>query len=367
MSSTSSWVRDLDPSPRHPRTRYQAVYRDPSGKQRSAGIFDTKKAAKAALAQITVDQQGGTWRDPKLGGATFGDYSARWLAGHRVAPSTHQRYAGTLSRYLLPTFGQTRLCDLDAAAVRAWVAELHGRGLAPLTIRSANQVLRSILASAVEDGAITSLPTLRRGALPTPEKKRIKLLSISQIDAIVAATDPRYAPMVLVAAWTGMRYGEITALDWENVELDAGEIYVVQALQRATSGTVVMGPVKNRKQRTVAIDAPLVRVLKEHRLATGRRTGRVFTAPHGGDLIYSRFHGKVWTPATAKAGVKHATFHMLRHTHISLLIAQGLDWVTIAERVGHSDPSMTMKTYGHLRQDAREATFKAMDKMRKSQ
>jgi len=128
---------------------WRARYRDPEGKQRSRN-FSRRRDAELFLTSTEHAKASGSYVDPVLGKITFDTWAKEWRAGVvDLRPSTLARDDGYLKRYLQPTFGEKRLAEIDHAMVRAWVAGLIARGLAPSTVVLAGLLMRKIMATAV--------------------------------------------------------------------------------------------------------------------------------------------------------------------------------------------------------------------------
>ena len=172
----------------------------------------------------------------------------------------------------------------------------------------------------------------------------------------------RGKPLYLLASLalgTGMRRNEMLGLRWQDVDLDAGRLTIEQALeQTATHGIRTKAPKTRHGRRTISLPAHLVAELRQHwreqqeqRLGMGLgkapEASPVFATVDGGHLSPNAIT-KAWPVAMAAIGMPAITLHSLRHTHASMLIASGLDILTISRRLGHSSPTITLSVYGHL-------------------
>ena len=400
----SSWITPIPKSKTKP-ARFQAVYRDTNGRQRSAGIHATKREAKRALAAITAALDCGDWIDPTLGRTRFDAYAAAWLKAKQVSPATLVKLEGVVRRELVPPFGKMQLKDITPIVVRGWVATLSPR-LAPATVRGLVATLSSVLSDAVDDGYLQTSPVrLKHGDLPRVTASDKMFLTVPQIKKLIVSTDEFYRPLIHFTAWTGMRWGEVTALRWEDTLLADKLARVTRAASLGPGAELLYGPPKTEaSRREITLDARTVRLLREHKLATQSygRTGLVFTTPSGRPLRANYFRPKVWMPAVVAAfgagasglerscptclalpgsrcrtpkGVavlvahkprheaKLPTFHDLRHSYISHLLVSGLDPVTVSRMAGHSSTQMTLDVYGRLRADHALAVSSAIDRL----
>jgi integrase len=168
-----------------------------------------------------------------------------------------------------------------------------------------------------------------------------------------------YAP-AMVALFTGMRLGEVLALRWSRVDLDGKTIAVREALEATKAHGIRFKTPKSRAgRRHITLPDLLVDALREHRkaalelrmqLGLGRLPSNdalLFANLDGGPLQPSNVSSD-WGEVASRVGVPEITFHGLRHTHASQLIASGVDIVTISKRLGHAKPSVTLAIYAHM-------------------
>ena len=163
--------------------------------------------------------------------------------------------------------------------------------------------------------------------------------------------------MIHLGAHAGLRWGEIAALRWEDIDLEHGIIHI----QRGVQATRQIGPTKNHKTRLVKIDPGAVEVLRVHRRDFGDREWLFTTAVRGVRLGYADWRKRVWLPLIEQCGLD-ITFHKLRHAHAGHMIAAGLDWKVLSDRLGHHAPSFTADMYGWKRADADEVLVAAIEK-----
>lgn len=339
-----AWVR----KPRDGRG-WEARYRGPDGKERSR-TFPTKREAQQFLARTETDKQRGEWLDPSLGRITFGRWAGDWQATTvDLRPATRELYAYLLRRYLLPAFEDVALTRITPLDVRAWLADLNASDLSPSTVRKAFNLLNRILGAAVESGLIGRSPctSIRPPAEPTHE---MRFLSGAEVIELADAIGVHYRGLVLTAAFTGLRWGELAGLKRERVDLLRPSVTVIEQLNEV-NGRLGFGPPKTAAgRRAVTVPAFLVGVLEEQlslRCEPGRQ-GLVFPAAEGGPMRRSNFRRRVWLPATRAVDLEGVRFHDLRHTAVALAIAAGAHPRALMERLGHSSITVTLGRYGHL-------------------
>lgn len=347
----SGWLEPL------PSGRVRAVYRDGTGRRHSRS-FLTKREARTFLAAAATDLARGQWLDPRGGQMTFGDWTDKWRRGRVLRPSTAATEDGRLRNHLLPVFGQVALKDITPLTVRAFLAQLGERRSAK-TVRNVHALLSTILRDAVLEGLLLSNPCTGM-RLPKEQRYEARFLSPAEIEALVEAAPADYRTLILVAAGTGLRWGELAGLPVQRVDLLRRRLEVVQTLSDV-NGALSLGPPKTAaSHRVVSLPPTLVEALG--RQLTGHRGELVFSGPDGGPLRRSNFHARVWRPTVGSAGLAPAPrFHDLRHSHVALLIAAGVPLKAIQDRLGHSSIVMTMDRYGHLLSDVDEALIHGLE------
>ena len=209
------------------------------------------------------------------------------------------------------------------------------------------RLLRAILQTAVDDGLIARNPCSIRGAGQSHQDER-PLISAEQLDELVQAVPERWRALLLLAAWCGLRFGEIAALRKHRLDLDAGTVLVTEAASNLQNGTRITGPPKTEAgRRTVAIPPHVLPALKHHveTFSADGPTGLVFVGSKGAPINGSRFHAGVWKPA--KASVKglpeRLVLHDLRAWSATKAAQHGATVKELQARLGHTTPAMALK------------------------
>jgi len=334
---------------------YEVRYREPNGRMRSKCFLKWAPAVQFRT-EIEATKLHGTYVDPTRGRMLFKEWIVRWQeTTGNLRPSTRARDASYVASHLMPTFGEVRLADIDQLQVRTWAARLSGSGLAPATTQKAYQIMAKITAAAVDAGLIAQSPC-RNIPLPRVERQEMRFLNPSQIAALADAIDPRYRALVLVAAYGGLRMGELAGLRRHRVELLRGEVDVAE-IAVEVRGHVLFGQPKTRAgRRRVGLPRSVVRELTSH-LATHTSEapdGFVFPNMVGGPIRASGFRRQFFGPAVRAAGLSPLRPHDLRHTAVALWIAAGADPKQVAVRAGHTSVAFTLDRYGHLYPEADE-------------
>jgi integrase len=296
-----------------------------------------------------------------LGRVLFRDWLGEWWATTtNLRPKTRDRDELLLRRMALPSFGGVPLAAISQRDVRAWVAELSARGLAPATVQKAYQLLGKVMGAAVDAGMLAQSPC-RRVPLPKVEREEMRFLTSAEVATLADAIQPRYRALVLVGAYGGLRIGELAGLRRTRVDLLRGTIQVAEIVVEVR-GVLHIGPPKTRaSRRTVGLPSFVAEELATHLAEPGDPESFVFTAPQGGPLRVTGFRARVWRPATRAAGLEGLRIHDLRHTAVALWIAAGANPKEVAARAGHASVSFTLDRYGHLYPEADTALRDRLD------
>lgn len=335
-----------------PSGRWQARYRDEGGALRSApATFETKLDASTWLATGSFAEVEEARTDP-----TLSVYAATWLAGREVKPRTREGYQYLLDALIVPGLGSLRLSQITPARVRAWYAALDpGKRTQRAHVYS---LLKAIMRTAVDEEYVNASPCRIRGAGQAKTTHQPRPATLPELTVIVDAMPPRYRAMVLLAAWCGLRFGELTEL--RRADIDAGAVRVQRGVVRVGGGYVVGDPKSAAGKRLVTMPPHLVPVVEQHLAdhVAAAADALVFPAVHGGHMAPSSLY-KVWYPAREAAARPDLRFHDLRHTGATLAAATGATLADLMARLGHSTTSAAMR-YQHAAQDRDKAIAEAL-------
>jgi integrase len=351
MSNGSKGRRIFGSIRRLPSGRWQARYPDRSGRTHTApNTFVTKADAARYLALVEADLTRNVFHDPRKGRTPFKTWAEMWFETlPNLRPTTRGQYGYLLKKLVEPTFGEMALADIDPVAVRAWLAELQARpSISQATAAKAYRMLRRILASAVEADYLVKNPcTLKRaGVERSPE---MRFATPEQVNVLAEKVPARYRALVLVAAYAGLRWGELANLRRRHVDARRGTVQVVEQVVELHGRLTVGAPKSEAGRRTVMLPPSLRPVLQEHlrRWSELGDDGLVFPAAEGGFLRQSNFRRRIWLKATKAAGLQGLRFHDLRHTAATLAVVAGATTRELMARMGHATPAMAIR-YQHV-------------------
>lgn len=275
---------------------------------------------------------------PKM--PTFATFVARWLDEYvAINNKASERWnkATVVRAHLTPAFGTCRLDQITTANIEQYKQTKLGAGLSPKTINNHLVILRRCLATALEWDIEFKLPRFKPLRVPP---QGFRFLSPSEIDRIVACAPSPWNAMIAVAADTGVRFSELIAFDWSDVDLAARRITVRRGCVRG-----VFDSPKNNRIRHLRLTAEAVAALTE--LPT--HEGLVFT--HRGKVVHDETARRHLAEACRAAGIEPIGWHVLRHSFASELIRRGATVYSVKDLLGHQSVEVTMR-YAHLAQDS---------------
>jgi integrase len=326
-------------------------------RQLSRTVKGGKREAQSALAKFVTEVEAGL--APLSGQTTVGELLARYVEYQTPlrSPTTIRGYR-TVATRVTAKLGPVKVSKLTGQeldrAYRGWLAE----GLSPATVHHSHALLSAALRQAVRWGVVPYAVTER--ASPPPLKSPpVKAVGVEDVRRLITAAEqtrsPTLATAVALAAITGARRGELCGLRWEDLDLTAGVIHIRRAVKTSLAGGIEVGPTKTHAERAVSLDLPTLAVLARHRLqvdswahAAGvepTQTGYLLSAhPLGDEPTHPNSLGQAFHRVAQRCGV-HIRFHDLRHFAATQLVGAGVDVRTVAERLGHADPSVTLRVY----------------------
>jgi integrase len=346
-------------------------------------VKGTKREAQAKLVELLGEAARGTSIDHSK--ENLGTFLRRWdrdWVSTNVSPKTRERWRQLADNQITPHLGNSpiqqikprHLQELYGLLVRAGGA--NGGPLAARTVGHVHQLLRRALGHALTWGLIQQNPA----AIARPPRvadTEIEIASDEEIAAVLQHLEARYPQLhalATLALATGARRGELCALTWKDFDASAELLKIERSLETTRDeGLRVKSPKTKHGRRTIGIAAPAVETLRTHwkaqqenRLALG--LGRaspddlIFAMPDGAPCKPDTL-SKEWLRVTKAATGKPINLHSLRHHHAAVLIATGVDVLTISRRLGHANPTITLNVYGHLYPSAADKVTQAIEAM----
>ena len=329
-----------------PSGRFQASYMDPNVKEVRHYAPMTYTAREDAEHWLTNERRSmelKRWVAPALRRAeakvkseSVADYGKRWIAERKLRPRTREGYESKLRLHITPTaVGRTPIAALTPQAVRSWYSGLGDEH----RTRNAHAyaMLHAVCATAVGDGLLATNPCQIIGAMNTATKRQSIVPSIPQLAALAAAVPERFKALILLKAWCGLRWGEVTELRRKDIDNDAEVVYISRGATHR-NGKCHIDTTKQKKAHAVVIPPHIRADLKHHldvHVAKGQEA-LLFPPARDGCHLNDRVFRDYLDPALGRAGIKGGMrVHDLKH----FAGTQTARVATLAEtmsRLGHS-------------------------------
>ncbi len=344
-------------------------------KPRWVGGFATESEAKAARDAARVRARRGEYVDRSR--ITVAEYLDTWLESHavEVKPQTLDGYRYLVRQNVVPNIGSQRLQSVRPSALSTLYRDLlagggkDGRPLSVRTVEFVHAILRKAFNDAVHVEQLLSSNPAERAKRPkrVPREPGTIWSTADLGEFLDVATAHRLFAFYRLAAYTGARRGELLFLRWSSVDLDKPEIRV-RGSAGVIQGTWTEGTTKGGRERVVGIDAETAAIVREHRVHQTTERLTAGDSWHDNDYVFCTGLGRPLYPDTvsqlmprlvARANIRRqergvseplppARLHDLRHIHATTLLLEGVPVHVVADRLGHADPSITLRVYAHV-------------------
>lgn len=303
----------------------------------------------------------------------LGSLLATWLETADFRPHTYEDRVSAIKKHITLFLGRTPICDLSAPQLEQWMRERRAAGVGGRTVEKCHGIIRAALNKAIAWG-ILETNVAERVKAPSYQKRKAKALTIVQAQAFIAAAegrldlrkpyktkrgqkhhpkiDTRWAPLYLLYLIYGPRRGEPLALRWSDYDADTGALSV----ERSVDLKVREGPVKTESgERVIYLDDVMRAVLATHRTRMQgenhqegwKQDGLMFPTTEGTVINPSNVHRHFKSVLAAAGLPRTIRLHDLRHSAASLALAEGSEMISVSKMLGHSNPAITAKLYGH--------------------
>jgi integrase len=270
-----------------------------------------------------------------------------------------RKYRSIAETVVRPELGRVRLSKLTAGHLDRLYAKLTAKGNEPTTVRRVHALIGAALHSA-ERWDLVDRNVARRADPPPVRPAQVVAPSPAEVQAILTAADsiePGLATLLLLAALTGARRGELCALRWSDFDSAAETLTIARSVYETAGGSWAEKGTKSHQERKIGLDPLAIEALRRHRAAVDATAAGlalqlpvdafIFSrSPIGSEPIRPDVVSKFARRMADKAGVD-THLHSLRHFSATQGIAAGYDPVTVGARLGHADPSITLRVYAH--------------------
>jgi integrase len=348
------------------------IFIEHHGQRRSKKIGRDKRFALEAAKKIEAKLILGDLKLSKNEDVTFGHYAKTWI--ENTVPATCKRisisdYTGILKNHVLPDLEKTPVTDINKAVVKKLLQKKLKEGYAASTATHIKNAISGVLELAVDDNKISSNPAqiIRKLIRSKVKKYHIDPLTREETKLLLETcltNYPKHYPMLLTLCRTGMRLGEVIALQWGDIDFNNRFIIVRRSRSKSHTSTP-----KNDKYRNVDMSRQLTECLsklkikrKEEYLAKGEGVPEwIFISEIGTPLIEGHWRERVFKKILEKAKLRQIRIHDIRHTYASQLIQDNRSLAYIKDQLGHHSIQVTVDIYGHLVPGANKEVVDSLD------
>lgn len=341
---------------------------DGKHKHKSLNGFATKKEAQIAATKLETLINKGLKMNNNV---EFIEYFTNWYEVFKKDKHSQKNNRDILLAINTAKkfFKHTKLKDIDRVLYQKFI-NWYGKDHATATVRKVHVYTKACLLDAIEEGIIHKNPThniVAKGSVATKDERK-KYLNKSETVKLIQEIKKDIKPqwqsryIILVGLATGLRFSEILALAWSDIDFKNKTIKVTKAYDYTHTKKIQKTKTASSK-RVISIDDDTLVLLKQYKLATQINQSKYVFLDKNMESLSNNAVNKSLKKACLRAGITEITFHSLRHTHCSLLIYQGVNIKYISKRLGHSTISITYQIYGHVLDELEQRESSKVDDM----
>ena len=340
-------------------------------------LAKTKSECSAKLNALKASLQGP--REPKQekpkADMTFGAWLDHWYQREckpKIRPKTQADYENRIYQHVIPELGAIPLAKLTAADLQQFYnrlkeggrllrVEQYGPGLSDRMVKSCHETCRVALDQAVAQGLILKNPALSCKA-PVTRPKEMQVLTGEEIQRLlIQAKEDGCFELLLLELTTGLRRGEILALQWDDLNVQTGTLWVERQVQRIRGKLAVSQPKTRASCRSILLPAPVLEILAQYRQSVSSHW--MFPSPKKEDSpLDPAAVRKKLSAVLKRAGCPAARFHDLRHTFATSALEHGMDVKTLSTVIGHVSSATTLNVYAHVTDEMRQKAADNIDR-----
>lgn len=342
--------------------RFDVQWRLPDGSKRKK-TFPTEREARRFEATVAVNSAAGDITDPRSGKTLLSFVYKSWLASRPdLSAKVRRGYTDNWRLRIEPQFGEWPISRIDHESIQAWTNAMTESGLGPRSVRWTHSVLKMTLDHAIDSGKLIGKNPANRTKFPPMKHTTHTYLTTSEVSQLAAECGAQ-GDIVVILAYTGLRFGELTGLNVEDVDLIARRIRVRRSITQV-GGRLVEGNTKSRAgRRSVPIPDRIMPLLNAR--VHGRPPGQpAVLSPKGSRLSIENWKRAVaWRKSIVAISRPTMRVHDLRHTYASLARMAGGDLRLLQKTMGHASITVTANTYADLYDDELDSIAAALDSL----
>ena len=354
--------------------RYVIGY-DDKGYPKTKNVLAKTKRECAEKLEALKAELGGIKSDKVKPDMRFGDWMEYWFENHakpKVRPSTQENYWGRIRLHINPELGHIPLNKLTQNDLQQFYGrlkkngrkirtELYGEGLSDRMVRMCHTTCRTALEKAKQDGLIRTNPAIGC-KLPPKKAREMQVLDRDELQRfLIQAKVEGYYEFFLLELATGLRRGEIVALQWDDLDFQTGVLSVSKQVNAVKGELQFSEPKTKSSIRKIVLPPTLLDVLREYKKTVVSRW--MFPSPLKYDMpISPGVAERQLSRILELAGCKHVRFHDLRHTFATLALQGGMDIKTLSAMLGHVSAATTLDIYTHITDDMQRQAAANIDR-----
>ncbi len=318
--------------------------------------WKSTKTAKVTLARVIRDEilegikaEQEKEEIPPEQRLTFKQFVQKWeeIKTGSVKPSTMTRYKNIITCYLEPQFGDKPMGDITTQELVEFTSERKRKVAAPKTAINQIALLKMMFREAKRWGYLKTDPAVELER-PRNRHHEIDILTPAELSLLVDNTEDHYRMAFRTAIMTGVRAGELWGLQWPDFQPATKQLFIRRTVWNGQFQT----PKTKNAKRAADLTNELVHELKVWKLrCPPNKNNLMFPSPEGSITQHDNMMKRVFIPALKRAGLRHVSFHSLRHSNASVRIKNGQNLKYLSKQMGHSSVAFTLDVYGHLFED----------------